>query len=245
MHALAALIMTMSTHQLVPFSKSIRIGNHDCEGSIDAMLQYAAQKTSTWYLPRRYYSIDRPVAPKTILRMVVVDACDLVCGHEPRNFRCKDAMNEQTSEATRLEQYRWIEEMLSAEKPAGVDHMWTIVVGHWAIYSYAGNAHTKELIDTLDPLLLKYKVHAYFNGHDHCMQHIKKVEDGWSRNYFVSGAGGYRVHTLMPKARENSDLVHAAMTHGFMWVRVTKTQFQVQFIEKTGEVLYTTEVQYQ
>lgn len=209
------------------------------------MLEYAGLKHSLWYFPRRYYTIDRPVAPKTILRIVVVDACDLVCGQEPRNVRCNGKMNEQTAEETRVEQYRWIDEVLSAGKPAGIEHMWTIVVGHWAVYSYAGNAHTKELIDSLDPLLKKHKVHAYFNGHDHCMQHIKKVENGWTRNYFVSGAGGYPVHTLAPKARGNADLVHAAMTHGFMWVKVTKSQFQVQFIEKTGEILYTTEVQYQ
>uniref|UniRef100_K3X283 Calcineurin-like phosphoesterase domain-containing protein n=1 Tax=Globisporangium ultimum (strain ATCC 200006 / CBS 805.95 / DAOM BR144) TaxID=431595 RepID=K3X283_GLOUD len=224
----------------------ITIGNHDCEGSIDAMLAYAGLKDSKWYFPQRYYSIDRPVAPKTILRIVVVDACDLVCGHEPRNFRCHEPMNVQTSEVTRLEQYRWIDDVLSAGKPEGVDHMWTIVVGHWGIYSYAGNAHTKELIDSLDPLLNKHNVHAYFNGHDHCMQHIKRLDpsSGRARNYFVSGAGGYPVHTLMPKARANADLVHAAMTHGFMWVKVTKTLFQVQFIDKAGEILYTTEVQY-
>lgn len=210
------------------------------------MLAYASQKHSLWYFPRRYYTIDRPVAPKTIVRIVVIDACDLVCGHEPRNVRCNAVMNQQTSEATRLTQYEWIDSVLSAGKPAGVDHMWTIVVGHWGVYSYAGNAHTQELIASLDPLLAKHSVHAYFNGHDHCLQHIRKVRtpDQRERNYFVSGAGGYRVHTLMPKARESADLVHAAMTHGFMWVKLTKTQFQVQFIDKTGDVLYTTEVPY-
>ncbi|RLN80711.1 hypothetical protein BBJ28_00003533 [Nothophytophthora sp. Chile5] len=221
------------------------IGNHDCEGSIDAMLQYAEQKQSVWFMPRRYYTIDRPVAPKTILRLVVIDACDLVCGHEPRDERCNGRMNEQSSVATRKEQYEWIEQILSAGKPAGVDQMWTIVMGHWGVYSYAGNADTPELIDVLDPLLKKYRVHAYFNGHDHCMQHIRKVDaDGWTRNYFISGAGGYRIHELQPKARAKPDLVHAAMTHGFMSVHMTKTLFRVQLVDDTGEILYTTDVQH-
>lgn len=210
------------------------------------MLQYANHKHSLWYMPERYYTIDRPVAPKTILRVIVLDACDLVCGHEPRNTRCNDVMNEQSSEMTRLAQYDWVETVLKAGKPAGIDRMWTIVVGHWAVYSFAGNADTPELIKTLDPLLQKYHVHAYFNGHDHCMQHIKKIgSDGWTRNYFVAGAGGYRVHTLAPKARSNSSLVHAAMMHGFLWVRVTKTEFQVQMLDKNGDVLYTTELEYE
>jgi tartrate-resistant acid phosphatase type 5 len=222
------------------------IGNHDCEGSIDAMLEYASGKHSLWYFPQRYYKIDRPVAPKTILRIIVLDACDLVCGHEPRNVRCKDKMNEQSSERTRLEQYTWIESQLSAGMPAGVERMWTIVVGHWAVYSYAGNADTPELIRSLDPLLKKYKVHAYMNGHDHCMQHIKRKDDdgAWTMNYFVSGAGGYRVHDLKPHSRGNPDLIHAAMTHGFMSVRLTRDLFRVQLIDTMGEILYTTDVPY-
>ncbi|DAZ98099.1 TPA: hypothetical protein N0F65_005261 [Lagenidium giganteum] len=223
----------------------IALGNHDCEGSIDAVLKYATKKDSLWYFPRRYYSIDRPVAPKTLLRLVVLDVCDLVCGQEPRNTRCTDTMNKQTSPSTRTEQYQWVEKVLSQPKPAGVDRMWKIVVGHWGVYSFAGNADTAELIKNLDPMLQKYRVHAYLSGHDHCMQHIKKLEKGWTRNYFVSGAGGYRVHDLQPKARESPDLVHAAMTHGFMWMHVTDEIFRVQLINKTGEVLYTTDVQYE
>ena len=209
------------------------------------MLEYAKKDKSLWYMPRRYYTIDRPVAPKTILRIVVLDVCDLVCGREPRDTRCKDSMNAQTSERSRSEQYQWVDEVLGAGKPPGVDKMWTIVMGHWAVYSYAGNAHTQELIDNLDPLLKKHKVHAYFNGHDHCMQHIQKYDTSWTTNYFVSGAGGYRVHELQPKARANTDLVHAAMTHGFMWVRLSRDHFQVQLIDLNGEILYTTEVHYQ
>ncbi|KAF4140740.1 Calcineurin-like phosphoesterase [Phytophthora infestans] len=224
----------------------VTIGNHDCEGSIDAMLRYADKKDSLWYMPRRYYSIDRPVAPKTILRLVVVDACDLVCGREPRDFRCTDRMIKQSSVKTRQSQYEWIEQTLSASKPSGVEQMWTVVMGHWGVYSFAGNADTPELIGMLDPMLKKYKVHAYFNGHDHSMQHVRKVDnDGSVRNYFVSGAGGYRIHTLQPKARANPDLVHAALTHGFMSVHMTRTYFRVQFVDDTSEILYTTDVRYQ
>jgi hypothetical protein len=153
-------------------------------------------------------------------------------------------MNKQSSEKTRKEQYQWIDEALSASQPRGVDKVWKIVVGHWAVYSYAGNADTQELIDNLDPLLRKHRVHAYFNGHDHCMQHIRKHDHQWAMNYFVSGAGGYGVHELQENARANSDLFHAAMTNGFMWARVSEDSFQIQFIDWKGDVLYTTELQY-
>uniref|UniRef100_A0AAV1VGZ1 Calcineurin-like phosphoesterase domain-containing protein n=1 Tax=Peronospora matthiolae TaxID=2874970 RepID=A0AAV1VGZ1_9STRA len=236
----------MYTHATLQVPWYVTIGNHDCEGSIDAMLQYADKKDSLWYMPRRYYSVDRPVAPKTILRLVVIDACDLVCGREPRDIRCKERMIEQSSAATRQSQYEWIEATLSAGKPAGVDQMWTIVMGHWGVYSFAGNADTPELINVLDPMLKKYKVHAYFNGHDHSMQHIRKVDTNNSsiiRNYFVSGAGGYDIHDLQPNARANPDLVHAAMTYGFMSVHVTSTCLRVQFVDDSSDILYTTNVQ--
>lgn len=224
----------------------VAIGNHDCEGSLDAMLQYAKKEDSLWYLPRRYYSIDRPVAPKTILRLVVIDACDLVCGREPRDSRCTNKMNEHSSLETRKVQYEWIEETLSAGKPADVERMWTIVMGHWGVYSFAGNADTQELIDVLDPMMKEYKVHAYFNGHDHSLQHIRKVNDDKSiRNYFVSGAGGYEIHSLQPNARSNPDLVHAAMTHGFMSVHMTQTYFRVHFVDEKSEILYTTDIRYE
>ncbi|KAJ0392889.1 hypothetical protein ATCC90586_001235 [Pythium insidiosum] len=242
---LATRFEKMYEHPNLQVPWYITIGNHDCEGSINAMLQYAGMKNSLWYMPQRYYKIDRPVAPKTIIRMIVLDECDLVCGQEPRNVRCKEPMNKQSSPETRSQQYRWIEQALSADKPAGVDRMWKVVVGHWGVFSYAGNADTPELIQSLDPLLKKYKVHAYFSGHDHCMQHIKKYQNGWAMNYFVSGAGGYRVHDLKPNARANSDLVHAAMTHGFMSALMTRDLFRVQLIDKTGDILYTTDVQYE
>ncbi|CEG43973.1 acid phosphatase [Plasmopara halstedii] len=223
----------------------VAIGNHDCEGSIDAMLQYAKKEDSLWYMPRRYYVVDRPVAPKTILRLVVIDACDLVCGREPRDTRCTEKMNEHSSAKTRKSQYEWIEETLSAGKPVGIERMWTIVMGHWGVYSFAGNGNTQELIDKLDPIMKKYKVHAYFNGHDHGLQHIRKInDDGSFRNYFVSGAGGYEIHPLKPKARSNPDLVHAAITHGFMSVQMTQTYFRVQLVDINSEILYTTDVTY-
>ncbi|KAI9921179.1 hypothetical protein PsorP6_000414 [Peronosclerospora sorghi] len=231
------------THATLQVPWYVTIGNHDCEGSINAILQYAKKDHSLWYIPRRYYSIDRPVAPKTILRLVVIDACDLVCGREPQDIRCTERMIKQASKETRKSQYEWIEQTLSADKPTGVEQMWTIVLGHWGVYSFAGNGNTPELIDTLDPMLKKYKVDAYFSGHDHSLQHIRKVaNDGSFRNYFISGAGGYKIHELQSNARANPDLVHAALTHGFMSVHMTKTSFRVHFVDENGEILYTTDV---
>ncbi|OQR89913.1 tartrate-resistant acid phosphatase type 5 [Thraustotheca clavata] len=225
----------------------ITIGNHDCEGSIDAMLSYAKRTNNVWKFPQRYYSFDQRVDNSTIVRFLVLDACDLVCGQPPheRDFRCTPTMNEQTSPLSRKQQYDWIERTLalpapkSLANPSQLSRMWTVVVGHWAVYSYAGNGDTPELITHLRPLLEKYNVHAYFNGHDHALEHIRRD----NIQFFTSGAGGYALHDLRPLARANADLVHVDMAHGFMYVQVSHDIFRVQFVDgKTTDILYTTEI---
>ncbi|OQS00951.1 tartrate-resistant acid phosphatase type 5 [Achlya hypogyna] len=221
----------------------ISIGNHDCEGSIDAMLGYAKRTNNMWRFPQRYYMFDQRVDAATIVRFVVLDVCDLVCGHaaKDRDFRCTAAMNDQTSAATRGVQYEWLERTLGQAAPKGVERMWTVVVGHWAVHSYAGNGDTPELIAHLKPLLQKHGVHAYFNGHDHALQHIRR--DGLQ--LFTSGGGGYALHELRPLARANPDLVHVDVANGFMYVQVSRDVFRVQFVDGlTSDILYTTDVPY-
>ncbi|RHY55547.1 hypothetical protein DYB28_008751 [Aphanomyces astaci] len=193
--------------------------------------------------------MDHRIDNSTIVRFVVLDACDLVCGQEApefKDFRCTPNMDAQTSIASRRRQYEWMENVLSMPPPKAlgrddddVSRMWTVVVGHWGVYSFAGNGDTPELISNLVPLLEKYKVHAYFNGHDHAMQHVRKG----NIQYFTSGAGGYVLHDLKPQARARPELVHVDMTNGFMWVQVSHDTFRVQFVDgATTEILYTTDV---
>ena len=44
---------------------------------------------------------------------------------------------------------------------------------------------TDVLVEKLNPMLVKYKVAAYFSGHDHDMQHLNDS----GVQYFLSGAG--------------------------------------------------------
>ena len=62
---------------------------------------------------------------------------------------------------------------------------WLIVFGHYPIYSKGEHGDNAELIEVLEPLFHKYKVTAYFCGHDHITEHLSY--DGIQ--YFVTGAG--------------------------------------------------------
>jgi len=63
---------------------------------------------------------------------------------------------------------------------------WKIVVGHYPVWSIAEHGPTQELVDDLRPLLEKYNVAMYLNGHDHNAQHLN---DGSNVEYLVVGAG--------------------------------------------------------
>ena len=53
------------------------------------------------------------------------------------------------------------------------------------VWSVGHHGPTDVLVEKLNPMLVKYKVAAYFSGHDHDMQHLN---DSGVR-YFLSGAG--------------------------------------------------------
>jgi len=238
----------------VPWYMSI--GNHDCEGSIQAMLDYADQDSNRWYMPARYYTKDEVVDETTIVRFVVIDGCDLVCGSSTdKDFRCIDKMITQSSPASRKEQYAWIERVLASPAPPQVKRMWKIVVGHWGVFSHVGSGDTADLIQNLLPLMKKHQVHIYFSGHDHALQHIHHKHkqqqqsdrdsdsDEWEPHFFVSGAGGYVPHSARPSAYDNDDLLSLNLTNGFMWVVVDSKALNVKFVEATGgTTVYQTQV---
>jgi tartrate-resistant acid phosphatase type 5 len=53
------------------------------------------------------------------------------------------------------------------------------------VWSVGHHGPTDVLVEKLNPMLLKYKVAAYFSGHDHDMQHLNDS----GVQYFLSGAG--------------------------------------------------------
>jgi len=86
----------------------------------------------------------------------------------------------------------WLENLLS-NSPAE----WLFVLGHHAIYSLGSHGPDSCLQQYLEPLLYKYNVSAYFNGHDHRLQHFVANNPagtidkglGPAVNYYGTGAG--------------------------------------------------------
>ena len=61
-------------------------------------------------------------------------------------------------------------------------HTHTCILSVWSV---GHHGPTDVLVQKLNPMLQKYKVAAYFSGHDHDMQHLSDS----GVQYFLSGAG--------------------------------------------------------
>ena len=212
------------SYKSAPLPFFMTLGNHDCEGSVQAMVNYTdVSPSQSWKLPDRYYSRDfdigsgGPGAPRQLLRLVVADACNIVCGPPTEdasaNFRCEKVTDVGHDRAIQLQ---WLDSVLkddfrcSGDACAGDfdededrEVVWKVVMSHWPLYSVLGNGPTETMIRLLKPVLERHEVDFYFNGHDHSMQHLRpKGAARGTTNYFVSGAGGYELH---PRLKKDAD----------------------------------------
>lgn len=145
----------------------------------------------------------------------------------------------------RASQIRWLEAEL--KKPS----RWTLVVGHFPIFSLLGNGPTSELVAELLPILTRYRAHAYFSGHDHGLQHLRprtsRADVVTRPDLFVSAGGGYHVHTeLKPDADRSlnaaADSVFRRSVHGFAVVRITYDELKLKYIDVDGQEIHSAKI---
>lgn len=230
-------------------------GNHDYYGSIGAQIEYS-EKSERWNFPDFYYTqyIEEDGVSLTVVAIDTwrLNGGDTYVSYNPvtkRGFlrdheRLKrDRMNGVVTEGT----YSSITKNFPAEKSEesvqdseqlahierwlnNSNSTWTIVVGHFPVYSATVNEHgdTASLVEHLEPLLSKYKVHAYFSGHDHVLQHIQKK----GVSYFGSGAGA-RQHVGMNTSYD-SLVAYSQGKYGFMTHKLTAESFTTTFVVNDG-----------
>jgi acid phosphatase len=123
------------------------------------------------------------------------------------------------------EQMAWFESALKTSTAP-----WKIVIGHHPIYTGGQHGNTPYLVEHVLPLLEKYKVQAYFNGHDHDLQHLQ----AGGVNLFCSGGGS------KPRAsiRDLPQTKFAKGCSGFAAVGLQAGQMEVQMVDNQGNKLY-------
>jgi acid phosphatase len=198
------------------------LGNHDYAGNTLPQLQYG-KTHPRWIMPGRYYSGVYKVDDATQADFFYIDTCPFINEYKNnplfREIPAQDANR----------QLQWLDKSLAASKAP-----WKLVFGHHPIYSSGlGHGNQPEMIEHILPLLQKYKVQAYFAGHDHDLEHLK-VGD---LDLIVSGAGSEH----RPVSPFASTPFHRSAS-GFTIASMSSHEMHVRFIDNVGNNLYTAKV---
>ncbi len=105
-------------------------------------------------------------------------------------------------------------------------------MAHHPLYSNGDHGDTEELVKAWDGAFEEHRVHAYFCGHDHDLQHLE-LEARFT-SHILSGGGGARTRKLevdrkMPFGRD---------VHGFTHLQLSKATLTVTHHDAGGRVLH-------
>jgi tartrate-resistant acid phosphatase type 5 len=200
------------------------LGNHDYHSNCDAQIDYG-KINPRWKMPARYYVQSQQIDAATTADFFYIDTTPMIKSYYNDGTE-KTRANVITQDVPK--QLAWFKTSLAASKA-----QWKIVIGHHPIYSGGGHGDTTELIKNILPLLHKHKVQAYFNGHDHDLQHLLTGEV----NLFDSGAGSQHTPTFYTKRSK-----FAKSCSGFTTVSLQADKMDVRMIDNRGAQVYTTTV---
>ena len=218
------------------------LGNHDYHSNPEAQIDYSQQNIDpreSWKMPSHEYNViynipngssDLSSSPAT-LQIIFIDTCILA----PTDTYIGLHYFSQEQAAAHLAS---IETALAASTAT-----WLIVAGHYPIFSRGEHGDSATLTASLLPLLRKYGVQAYLNGHDHTLQHIS-----WQGvDFFVSGHGSYSAEKGVPEgywgatdsaAKEGARFGSLAV--GFGSAEASRDTLRVSFMDQHGQQLYST-----
>ena len=198
------------------------LGNHDYHTNAEAEVQYTLF-SPRWKMPARYYTVTRRIDDATTVEFFIIDSTPYVERGSAKAAKYGDVTRQDTAAQT-----AWLEAALKKSTA-----QWKIVCAHHPIYSCSGrHGDTPSLVAQVEPLLEKYGVQVYLNGHEHDLQHLRVGQI----NYFCSGAGSQ----TRPTSRDERTLFSLGETGGFLAVKITPDEFVGRFIDYTGKEVYTT-----
>jgi acid phosphatase len=193
------------------------LGNHDYQGNVEAQLAYSSN-SPRWSLPAPYYTRTETLPDGTVAEFFFLDTSRYIREYVTRPKVKVQGQNKQA-------QIDWLERALANSQAA-----WKIVVGHHQLFTVTGQNHDfPEMIGPFKPLLDRYGVHAYLNGHEHNLEHI--AVDGV--HYITCGAGSETVTVVTPPPGQ-----FASDHHGFMTMRLEAHGLGFAFIDDRGATLY-------
>jgi len=116
---------------------------------------------------------------------------------------------------------------------------WKLVIGHHTLRSVGDHGDTEELVQQLLPILEKYNVDLYINGHDHCLEHIKSLT---SPIQFLTSGGGSKAWRGRKKGADMTGLEMYYDGQGFMILKITQKYLYAIFYDIEGNVIHQLEL---
>ncbi len=198
------------------------LGNHDYHSGSDCDAQIAYNKINPrWNMPARYYQQTHQIDANTTADFFYLDTTPMLHAYRNDKNSIENAAKQDVPK-----QLAWFKAALAASTA-----QWKIVIAHHPIYSGGGHGDTPELIENILPLLHEHKVQAYFNGHDHDLQHLMAGEV----HLFDSGAGSQHTPTFYSKHSK-----FAKSCSGFTTVSLQADKMDVRMIDNHGKQVYAT-----
>ena len=200
------------------------LGNHDYQrtGRPEAQIEYS-RTDPRWSLPAPYYLRTEQLADGT-----TADFCFLDTSAYIRHYYKANSVV-HVDRAQPEPQFKWLEHALATSQAA-----WKIVVGHHQVFAatFPGDYVGDAMIRRFKPLLDKYGVQAYINGHEHNLQHIRQGQV----NYITCGAGSQTDPVEAPPGQFGSG------RHGFMAMRLEQDTLRFSFIDDLGNTIYRADI---
>jgi 3',5'-cyclic AMP phosphodiesterase CpdA len=205
------------------------LGNHCYMGSISAQIKYS-NINKNWVLPKRYYDKKIYFDKYTYIHLISIDTFE-IAQKESIKLSLETGMDPKVLELymknfNKTRQLNWLNDTL--KKSQG---RWKIVFGHYPIFSN-GSSHgnSKEMIDSVLPILTKNKVHLYLSGHDHNICYSKYM----NLHCIVSGNGSY-----VNDVKDNNFFKNLSSKSGICYLNCKKTQLEFGFNDLHGAKIFS------
>ncbi len=190
----------------------LSLGNHDYRKSADAQIAYT-KIDAMWQMPARYYNVERNDGGVQ-WELFVLDTDSLMHGSKEEDAK----------------QLGWLEAALQKSTAK-----WKVVMGHHMVRSHGAYGDQSFMVQKVKPLLDRYGVQVYLNGHDHDLQYLKAPEDHFV--CLISGAGGGSRNTSYGKNTR-----FAATNGGFVYLAFTETTLHLEFYDANGNAMFADDV---
>lgn len=194
------------------------LGNHDHHGSPGAEVAYT-QISPRWRMPSRYWRQDMTLPDSTAAAFFFIDTTPIA-----HLVGLRDTVPQADFGAR--DQVMWLERELAA-----CSAPWKIVVGHHPIYSSGQHGRSAGVAEHVRPLLERYGVQAYLNGHDHDLEHLSAN----GVDYICSGSGS-EARAMRSTVAESR---FALARPGFVGCTLSRDTLQVSFFNADGVSEYT------